>query len=133
MKPVLYLIFCLAVLLAATVHKELGVQMAGSAAVFLFAFAFFSILSGLAGPEYSVIGWVKDRLVPNAANVWKRWSIKIAAAQVVLVGVWAALQTIGMTPEVPDWLKTMVVLVFSSAAVTAAFFPQKNLPPPGGV
>ncbi len=74
----------------------------------------------------------RGRLVDDLRAIWKRWSIQIVAAQGVVVGVWAGLSTVGLTPTVPEWAKAAVVLTFTLAALTAAGFKQKNLPPPGG-
>lgn len=67
------------------------------------------------------------KLVDDLEIIWKRWSVRLVAAQVALIATWAGFSAIGWTPDVPDWLKWTVVILFGAAAVTAANFKQKNL------
>lgn len=59
--------------------------------------------------------------------VWKRWSIKIVAAQAILIAVWTTFSLAGFTPTLPDWVKGGVVLLFSLAALTAAPIKQTGV------
>lgn len=70
------------------------------------------------------MNWLREKLVDDLSAIWKRWSFKIVAAQVVFVGTWAALSAIDFVPVVPDWVKGSAVLFFSAAAMTVAFVKQ---------
>lgn len=69
------------------------------------------------------------KLVDDLGAIWKRWSVKIMAAQVVVIGVYASLALAGLAPDVPEWAKWGALLVLSMAALAVAPFQQKNLPP----
>jgi hypothetical protein len=70
------------------------------------------------------------KLVDDIGSIWKRWSVRIVAAQVVLIATWAAFSAVGLAPDVANWIKWTIVGVFSAAALTAANLQQKNLPKP---
>jgi hypothetical protein len=74
---------------------------------------------------------MKLRLVDDLSVIWKRWSVKIVAAQAVVLLTWGAFYACGLTPTVPEWVKGAVVVVFTLAALTAAPLKQSNLPPNG--
>jgi hypothetical protein len=74
---------------------------------------------------------MKLQLVDDLSLIWKRWSVKIVAAQSILLLTWGAFYAAGLAPTVPEWMKGAVVVVFSLAALTAATLKQSNLPPNG--
>lgn len=132
MKTLLFCLLAIAVIALAVFRFWVGMAWPWSAGAAIAVLALNVMLANLLLPHLSVIAWLRGLLVNDLTAVWKRWSIKIMAAQVVLISVWAAFSAIGLTPEVADWMKGAVVLVFSLAALTAAPLRQTNLPPPGG-
>lgn len=73
-----------------------------------------------------MIDWIKSKLVDDLSVIWARWSVKIVAAQVVVLATWGALAAFDLTPTVPEWGKWLALLVLSSAAITAATLKQKK-------
>ncbi len=69
------------------------------------------------------------KLVDDLSLIWKRWSVKIMAAQVTIVGVYAGLNIAGIAPTIADWIKHCVFFLLSAAALTVAPLKQSNLPP----
>lgn len=75
--------------------------------------------------------WLKSlrtKFVDDVSAIWRRWSVKIVAAQAILIATWAGLSAVSLTPAVPEWAKWLTLLVFSAAALTAATLKQPNLP-----
>ena len=75
------------------------------------------------------MSYIRSLFVDDLSAIWKRWSIKIMALQVVVLATWGTLSTFGLTPTVPEWAKWGLLVVLSAAALTAAPFKQSNLPP----
>lgn len=69
------------------------------------------------------------KLVDDLSIVWKRWSVQIVAAQVVILATYGAMSVAGVAPTVPGWLAWTGFIVFNLAALTVAQLKQKNLPP----
>lgn len=74
------------------------------------------------------MNWLQEHLVDDLSLIWRRWSVKIAASQLILIATWAAFSAVDMVPAVPDWIKAVVVVTFSAAAVAVSPFRQANLP-----
>lgn len=69
------------------------------------------------------------KLVDDLSIIWKRWSVQITAAQVVILATYGAMKAVDIAPDVPGWLGWLVLFVLSAAALTVAPLQQKNLPP----
>jgi hypothetical protein len=70
------------------------------------------------------------QLIDNAEKIWKRWSIWIMASQVAVLATWGVLVAANLQPPVPDWLKWLVMIVLSAAAITVAPIKQGGSTPP---
>ena len=76
-----------------------------------------------------MIDWLKSHIVDDLSLIWKRWSVKIVAAQVVLIATYGALAAVGLAPEISNGWKLLILGVLSAAALTVAALKQSNLPP----
>lgn len=68
------------------------------------------------------------KLVDDAATLWKRWSSRIAALQVVTVPFWLGLPD-DWKAAVPGWVLALTVAVFGAAFLTAQAVKQPSLNP----
>jgi hypothetical protein len=66
------------------------------------------------------------KLVDDINTLWKRWSTRIAASQLGLVGFWAALPA-ELKAAVPGWALAITVAVFAVAFVSAQAVAQASL------
>jgi hypothetical protein len=66
------------------------------------------------------------KLVDDAGTLWKRWSTRVAASQLGLVGFWAILPTEWKT-AVPNAVLLIVVMVFAIAFISAQALKQPGL------
>lgn len=72
---------------------------------------------------------MKFEIVDDLSLIWKRWSVKIVAAQVVILATYGAMSVAGVAPSIPGWLAWTAFIVFNLAALTVAPLKQPNLPP----
>ncbi len=74
-----------------------------------------------------MIDWLRSHLVDDLAVIWKRWSVKLLAAQVIIGGTYAGLRAFDLAPSIPEWAKLSFFIVLSAAGLAAAPLKQKNL------
>lgn len=76
-----------------------------------------------------MLDWIKPHLVDDLSAIWKRWSVKILAAQVVIGATYLGMEAIHLAPTVPELVRMGFFVILSLAGLAASPFKQSNLPP----
>ncbi len=67
------------------------------------------------------------KLIDDARLIWRRWSVWLLGSQATVIATWVALDTAGLAPTLPEWVKGAVALTFIAASVGAMHIKQKKL------